>query len=152
MCDWFGGSVKDNGNGSGCHNWDCCGDRGRLFITLIYKFMTARRKRQIDATGARDFLMGKSSDGMTIDQLKAQLNEYYITVSREKQRITHIKKNGVHIEAINDPEAMKELLTRTLKYRKDMTQEERESYSRYQHDKYLRRKNKLAVVEIKNTT
>ena len=53
--DWFGGAANGHGKNRGIHVWDCCGDRGRLFIALVYRFMTARRMVQIDATGALDF-------------------------------------------------------------------------------------------------
>src|SRR5271170_6920004 len=47
--DWFGGSVKF----AHCstvpadqqvYSWSACGDRARIFLALIYSFMTARRK------------------------------------------------------------------------------------------------------------
>lgn len=46
-----------------CHVWECCGDRARLFMAVIYSFLTARRKAQIDATRALEFLNGLSPAG-----------------------------------------------------------------------------------------
>jgi hypothetical protein len=75
--DWFGGSVRDNGTGCGVHIWDACGDRGRIFAALIYSYLSGRRKVQIDATDALDFLGGKSSASLTISELKDQMLKFY---------------------------------------------------------------------------
>ncbi len=58
----FGGRVSlyTNGVGKGgkfyVYHWSICGDRGRVFLSCIYPFLTARRKAQIEATSANDFL------------------------------------------------------------------------------------------------
>jgi hypothetical protein len=46
--DWFGGSIRGVSK-SGCHNWEICGDRARIFVALIYAVLTSRRKIQADA-------------------------------------------------------------------------------------------------------
>lgn len=55
--DIFGGSVKgyDNG-GFWINHWRVSGNKARAFLGSIYPMLTARRKEQIDATGARGFL------------------------------------------------------------------------------------------------
>jgi len=53
--DWFGGSVVKQGH---CMAWLACGDRSRYFLALIYPFMTARRKEQVDRIEALAFLNG----------------------------------------------------------------------------------------------
>jgi hypothetical protein len=147
--DWFGGSVRDNGAKVDCNTWDCCGDRGRLFITLVYKFMTARRKSQIDATKAMEYLGGKSPESLNILQLKDLLQEYYVNTSRKKLQVSRLRTMGVNAHLIDDPIALEELLKRTTHYSKNMTPEERESYSQVQKERYQRRKKKLQIVEMK---
>lgn len=75
--DWFGGSARDNGAGTGVHVWDICGDRARIFIALIYEYLAARRKEQVDATNALEFLKGKSTSGLLMDFLKNCLLLFY---------------------------------------------------------------------------
>jgi hypothetical protein len=74
--DWFGGSIRGESK-SGCHTWEICGDRARIFIALIYGFLTARRKTQVDATNALEFLQGKSTNGLSMDFLKNCLLSFY---------------------------------------------------------------------------
>jgi hypothetical protein len=74
--DWFGGSIRE-ARKNNCHHLEICGDRGRIFISLIYGFMTSRRKSQIDATGALEFLRGQSPVGMSASQLNISLLRYY---------------------------------------------------------------------------
>lgn len=146
--DWFGGSVNRQGRKNDIHVWDCCGDRGRLFIALIYKFMTARRKVQIDATRALDFLDGRSSDGLSVAQLKGELNLYYERGSLRKLRLARVRQNKVNANLLDDPQATDILLTRVTQYRKDMTPEERALYSEHQHQNYLRRKDKMQLESV----
>ena len=75
--DWFGGSVRDNGAGTGVHVWDACGDRARIFMALIYLRLSSRRKVQADATGCLEFLKGKSTNELSLDFLKNCLLSYY---------------------------------------------------------------------------
>jgi hypothetical protein len=61
MREMFGGSIKlcnrkFNGVIRPIYHWKICGDRARAFIFTIYPFLTARRKEQIEATPAGDFL------------------------------------------------------------------------------------------------
>jgi hypothetical protein len=82
--DWFGGSIREATKNS-CHHLEICGDRGRIFISLIYGFMTTRRKAQIDATGAMEYLGGKSPVGMSSAELNVTLLRYY---EEERERRT----------------------------------------------------------------
>ncbi len=75
--DWFGGSLQGNSNLSGAYAWNICGDRARIFVALIYKFMTARRRAQIDATNCLDFLGSESPNGMNMTQLKDVMDKFY---------------------------------------------------------------------------
>lgn len=59
--DVFGGRIalynrKFNGKVCTIHHWVVCGDRGRTFLGVIYPFLTARRKAQIEATPAGYFI------------------------------------------------------------------------------------------------
>lgn len=59
--DLFGGKIGHYNrtfNKKVCpiSHWKICGDRARTFIGVIYPFLTARRKEQIEVTPAGDFL------------------------------------------------------------------------------------------------
>ncbi len=61
MREMFGGSIKlckrkFNGIVRPIYHWKICGDRARAFIFTVYPFLTARRKEQVEATPAGDFL------------------------------------------------------------------------------------------------
>jgi hypothetical protein len=71
--DWFGGSVGKPSGGNPCYHFDICGDRARIFLALVYHFLSVRRKTQVDATNALEFLRGASPSGMTMDQLKERV-------------------------------------------------------------------------------
>lgn len=81
--DWFGGSVKfafcktvpvENL----CYRWVVCGNRARVFMALIYGFMSARRKEQIDSTRTLEFLDGKSPVGMSISGLQEAAESFTV--------------------------------------------------------------------------
>lgn len=75
--DMFGGSVGNPSGANPCYHWDICGDRARVFVAIIYSYLTSRRKQQADSTGSLDFLEGRSPEGLTIEQLRGQLLSYY---------------------------------------------------------------------------
>ena len=76
MRNWFGGNVgKPNKNG--IRVWECCGDRARIFVALIYSTLTTRRKEQIDETGVFEFLDGRSPIGIATLELQRILLDYY---------------------------------------------------------------------------
>jgi len=66
MRDFFGGAVKEYPNDRGTNKnghqpftifaWRVCGDRARVFLAVIYSYLTARRQFQIDVTPVRIFL------------------------------------------------------------------------------------------------
>src|SRR5882762_7386766 len=79
--DWFGGAVrfarcKTIPADKQVYQWNCCGDRARVFMALVYSFLSARRKSQIDATNALEFLCGFSPSSMSMDQLKDRLSYF----------------------------------------------------------------------------
>jgi len=82
--DLFGGSVRDNGTGNGIHVWDACGDRARVFLGMIYEWLSARRKTQVDATGALEFLQGVSPQGKSQAELRDALLAHYERHFRDK--------------------------------------------------------------------
>lgn len=109
--DWFGGSVRDNGAKAKVKIWDCCGDRARIFIALIYRFMTARRRAQIDATECLDFLHGRSPNGLNMTQLKSVMVEFYenhrkMVSERVKKAKAEAyqkrKKQAIHVVKLED--------------------------------------------------
>lgn len=161
--DWFGGSVsKGSVNGFVIYNWNICGDRARIFIALIYSYMTARRKEQIDSTAALDFLDGLSSVGMSMHDVKEKLNAMYQKhrettydgnpeLSRENSR-AHYAANRLN------PEWVEQNRERNNNARANWTEEQREAARQYQRDRYQKQKQKqnkekqlLHVVEIKKT-
>ncbi|HTF68231.1 MAG TPA: hypothetical protein VK638_36700 [Edaphobacter sp.] len=72
--DWFGGSVRLMG--SGVYTWDACGDRARVFMGVTYPFFTARRKAQVDATGALVFFGCTPQSGLTVEEVQARLTSF----------------------------------------------------------------------------
>lgn len=56
--EMFGGSISQNRHkipDKVCNIWNLSGDNARMFLQVIYPFMSARRKVQIDATSFRRF-------------------------------------------------------------------------------------------------
>jgi hypothetical protein len=155
--DWFGGSIrKGSSNGFTIHYWSICGDRARIFIALIYGYMTARRKGQIDAAGALEFLDGVHSDGMSIQELKDKLASLYQKhrkttwdgnpeISREYSR-THYAVNRLNPEWVEKDREWKRDM------RANWTEEQREAARQYQREYYQKKKQEkqlLNVVEMK---
>lgn len=95
--DWFGGSVrfarcKTIAADKQCYCWLACGDHARLFIALIYPFLSSRRRIQVDNTEALTFLRGESPEGKSHEELVEYLKVYSKTrykriLSPEKQAI-----------------------------------------------------------------
>jgi hypothetical protein len=155
--DWFGGSIRETkANGFTIHYWGLCGDRARIFMALIYEYMTARRKGQIDATEALDFLDGVSSVGMSMQELKDKLNALY-----QKHRETtwdsnpewHRENSRAHY-AVNllNPEWVQKDRELKRNMRANMTDAQLEERRKYQRERYhkLKQKEQLSnVVEMK---
>lgn len=56
--EMFGGTISQNRHRTPdkvCNIWGLTGDNARVFLQVIYPFMSARRKAQIDATSFRKF-------------------------------------------------------------------------------------------------
>ena len=82
--EWFGGKVSFAKCSTipaehQCHVWIVCGDKCRLFIALVYPFLTSRRKVQVDDTRALSFLNGESSIGLTLVDIKNRLERFNLT-------------------------------------------------------------------------
>jgi hypothetical protein len=75
--DWFGGSIQFMGAANGCHTWNACGDRARIFLALVYSFLSARRRAQVEHIDALAFMGGQNLDGVTQERLQEILGEYY---------------------------------------------------------------------------
>lgn len=120
--DWFGGSIHFQGRVKNpVHTWDACGDRARIFIALIYPFLSARRKVQADFTGALEFLNGSQSDGMTPEDLQLRLQWF----NQEKKKNTWngsersaIRKANYEKRKAADPSFLPTLIARN-KIRKE---------------------------------
>lgn len=83
--DWFGGSIHYQAKAkSPVHTWDACGDRARVFIALVYSFLSARRKIQVDFTGALEFLDGSKPDEMSVEDLQLRIEWF----NQEKKKHT----------------------------------------------------------------
>lgn len=85
--DWFGGSISlpSPGYPHSCHVWNACGDRSRIFMALIYPFLSSRRKLQADETGVLEFLGESSSDGLSMDDLRSKLEAFNQTLKVPKK-------------------------------------------------------------------
>jgi hypothetical protein len=80
--DLFGGSVNEYANpgmsGKGTiFKWVAGGDKARLFLALIYPFLTARRKSQVDKSRALEFMGGELTVGLSRERLLTRLLNYY---------------------------------------------------------------------------
>ena len=156
--DWFGGSISQTkANGQVIHNWNICGDRARIFIALIYGYMTARRKSQIDETCALDFLDGQSPVSMSTQEIKDHLAAMY-----QKHRDTtwdgnpeRYKENSRIHYAVNrlNPEWVEKDREQKRNKRANMTEEQREADRQKGREYYQKNKHKktLHVIEAKKT-
>jgi hypothetical protein len=152
--DWFGGNIQDQSPKHDFRLWNACGDRARIFIALIYGYMTARRRSQIDSTGALDFLDGESSVGMSLQELNNRLELLY-----QKHRETnwssnpekHRENSRVHYaENRLNPEWVEKDRERKRNMRANITDEQREARRKYDREHYQNKKKKQLsnVVEI----
>jgi hypothetical protein len=104
MREMFGGSIKlcnrtFNGVLRPIYHWKVCGDRARAFIFTIYPFLTARRKAQVEATPAGEFLeqvqdilrfditLGKSE---VYESIWTRINEY--DAQQREKALEHKRK------------------------------------------------------------
>lgn len=151
--DWFGGSIcQTRANGFEINNWNICGDTARIFIATIYEYMTARRKSQIDATGALDFLGDVSPVGLSITQLRSTMDMYYEQERRIKAEKAIAYRTEKYKNDSSDPEWSKNTNVYNAKLRANWTEEQREAARKYQRDYYQNKKKQLSnVVEIKKT-
>lgn len=115
--DMFGGSVKEYANTgtnvcSGpvtIHAWRICGDRCRIFLAVIYSYLTARRKAQIDATPVRVFLdlVGEVPVDGGLGVVTARLMDHICEEKiARKQRRKDYQKQFYENSKASDPEFM----------------------------------------------
>jgi len=153
--DWFGGrvNVRDRGTDFSQYVWDVCGDHGRIFMALIYEYMSARRKTQIDASAALLFLEEKSPVGLNIAQLRSTLDEYYAENSRKQRSHSLEQRKQKYQEDYADLEKRKLINERNRQAREAMTQEQKEASQKYQQEYYKRKKaqQKAQVISIRKT-
>jgi len=153
--DWFGGSVSGIRKGTACHSYDACGDRARIFLALVYEFMTARIRSQIDAINGLEFLRGTSPVGLGLDKLHLILEGFY----RDHAQMVKNRKKKAAAEKYrrisSDPEWKKLDREKKATMRANMTPEQKQEMSRYQHDRYLKKKLKkqqgLQVLSFEKT-
>jgi hypothetical protein len=117
--DLFGGSVNAP-CGNPCYKWDICGDRARIFLALIYSFLSSRRRAQVDATDALEFLDGKFPAGMSLEDLALHLASFY--ESRRANTWTGsnrsaIRKANYERRKAEDPEFLPKLLARNKEWK-----------------------------------
>jgi hypothetical protein len=138
--DLFGGTVSHYNrtfNKKVCpiSHWKICGDRARTFIAVIYPFLTARRKGQIENTPACDFIeqaqdllhfdvsLGQSK---VYESLWERVSEYDATqhqkaVDHRKQREKEWRDAHVNDQARRDH---RNALRRQRKQRKKIEKEQ----------------------------
>ena len=128
--DFFGGSVKEYDNNFGTvasknqpftiYAWRVCGNRARVFLAVIYSWLTARRKSQIDATRVREFLdfVGNvpREDGLAF--VMARLDEHIAKeLVARKQRKKEYEKN-FYARKNADPDYMEKRREQTRAWRR----------------------------------
>jgi hypothetical protein len=89
--DWFGGSVRPNwvtykGQRYALHTLHLCGDRARLFLATIYSYLSARRKSQVLAINALEFLGEEPTTVIPMLELQHRLDNFYINVRSHQWR------------------------------------------------------------------
>lgn len=97
--DWFGGSVNRNSGRKKCpeetiHKWIACGDHGRVFAALIYKYLSSRRRTQIDATRILDFLEGVDPASLSMEQLRVVAFDFTEKRFKKSPRAVQSRKRG----------------------------------------------------------
>lgn len=150
--EWFGGSIQDNAPKHDFRIWNICGDRARVFIALVYPYMTVRRKGQIDSTGALNFLGGFSPAGLNTEQLRSVMEKYYDQERRSRSEKAIADRRDKYSESSSDPKWSKKMNEYNAKLRANWTEEQREAARKYQRE-YKRKKKQqlLNVVEIRKT-
>jgi hypothetical protein len=129
--DFFGGTVKEYENSRGTNKngykpfmifaWRVCGDRARIFLAVIYSYLTQRRQHQILSTPAGTFLQEigpiPRQGGLPLVTLK--LAEYvtrYRVENAEKRR-DYLKKFHEN-RKVNEPGYAEKRRQNTRNWRK----------------------------------
>ncbi len=118
--DWFGGSISLPGAVNPCHHWNACGDNARVFLSLVYQYLSERRKLQAQATNCFEFLDGRSPVGLSVDELKTCLLSYYERRSEQTWRgpsKNEIRKANYEARKVADPEYLGRLNKQNEKWR-----------------------------------
>ena len=118
--DLFGGSVSGPCPSNPCSTWNCCGDRARIFSALIYKFLTTRRKSQVDVTGALEYLGADNSADLTVEQLQDRLISFNESKSVDTWRGSNrssIRKANYEARKAADPNYLPELIRKNKENR-----------------------------------
>jgi len=150
--DWFGGNIQDQAPKHDFRLWNACGDRARIFIALIYEYMTSRRRSQIDDTGALNFLGSVSPVGLDIVQLRSAMETYYEQERKIKAEKAITYRLDKYKNDSADPNWSKNTNEYNAKLRASWTEEQREAARKYQRDYYQKNKKQLSnVVEFKKT-
>lgn len=79
--DLFGGKVRFakgalTNPGSQVFVLEMSGDNARLFLARIYKYLSSRRKAQIERTRTFSFLDSRTPEAMTIEEIKTHLDGF----------------------------------------------------------------------------
>jgi hypothetical protein len=146
--DWFGGNVRGKDGEYECYTWDVCGDYGRIFMALIYEFMSARRKTQINASAALLFLGDKSSAGLTSVQLREELDAYYAENSRQQRKHQVEQQKKLYQKLRTNPDEVEKMRERSRLAREAMTPEQQEMSRKYQQSYYQRKKKQQQALKV----
>jgi len=118
--EMFGGSISVNRHKTPereCNIWNLGGDDARAFLQLIYPFMSARRKLQIDKTSFRSFTgqvkntrpamteeRRVSRAAMSLKEKMVESQQYWRVNNRANylayQHFYDAKKRGVQVESL----------------------------------------------------
>lgn len=84
MRDWFGGRVRFMRSRTipedqQCFVLEISGNNARLFLARIYRFMSTRRKSQVDRTTTFTFLQGNSPEVMTYEEIRTYLDGFELS-------------------------------------------------------------------------
>jgi hypothetical protein len=100
---FWGGSVRKISTRE-CWAWVITGDRARLFLQAIYEHLSARRKGQVEKSGAFKLTgrVGASASGMTTERAAARAAMGDLERRRETGRVSAKANYAKHRERVNE--------------------------------------------------
>jgi len=123
--DWFGGSVAKPCGKNPCFNWNVCGDRARVFIAVIYRFLTAHRRAQVDGTNGLEAIEALSLGGISMIEAYEAIglfNEQKKSRTWRGSERNEIRRENYRKRKAEDPTFLPRLTARNNEWKARQTQ------------------------------